>query len=121
MTGTVTASGSGSVTFTLIHQGNVSVTLPVTGRAPAVGSAIVLGVRPEHFGLAGAGIADLALDIDVAEHLGATSYIYANTARGEQLIVEREESRNELGRETVSVSIPADTSYLFDSTGQRIR
>jgi len=121
MTGTVTASGSGSVTFALSKQGNVSVTLPVSSRTPAVGETITLGVRPEHFGLAGAGIADLALDIDVAEHLGATSYIYANTASGEQLIVEREESRSELGRETVSVSIPADKSYLFDSAGQRLR
>jgi lactose/L-arabinose transport system ATP-binding protein len=121
MAGSVTASGQGSITVALTHQGKAQVTLPVTGKAPAVGDAVTVGLRAEHFGAAGAGGADIELDIDVAEHLGSTSYIYANTKTGEQIIVEREESRNELDRESVTVSIDPERAYLFDAQGQRIQ
>ena len=58
--------------------------------------------------------------MDVAEHLGSTSYVYAN-AGGEALVIEREESRHENGNERITVSISADQAYLFDSTGHRLR
>ena len=120
MAAKVVEVGSGTVTIALSKQGNTRITLPLTA-APAIGSDVTLGVRPEHFGLAGAGDADLAVAVDVAEHLGATSYLYANTATGEQLIIEREELRNELGEENLTVSIRATNSYLFDHSGQRLR
>ena len=44
------------------------------------------GVRPEHFRRAGEGDCDLVVAVDVAEHLGSTSYVYANTKVGEQLV-----------------------------------
>ena len=119
MAATVTASGNGSITVELANQGKAQVTLPLSG--PTIGHKVTLGVRPEHFGLAGAGSADITVDIDVAEHLGSTSYIYANTKTGEQLIIEREESRHELDRSSLTVSIPAAQAYLFDDNGQRIR
>ena len=113
----VVEKGSGSVTVALAHHDGVRLTLPVTGAEP--GQDVTLGVRPEHFGPAGAGGADLVLDIDVAEHLGSTSFVYARAA-GEPLIIEREESRN--GDETrITVSIDPAKAYLFDKQGQRIR
>jgi len=120
MAGTVTASGTGSITVELTHQGKAQVTLPVSGAAPAIGELVTVGLRAEHFGPAGAGGADINLDIDVAEHLGSTSYIYANTKTGEQIIIEREESRNELNRDSITVSIDTERAYLFDAQGQRI-
>jgi len=121
MAGRVTASGQGSITVELTHQGKAQVTVPVAGTAPAIGDAVTVGLRAEHFGAAGAGGADIHLDIDVAEHLGSTSYIYANTKTGEQIIIEREESRNELDRESITVSIDPDRAYLFDAQGLRIQ
>ncbi|GLQ09958.1 sugar ABC transporter ATP-binding protein [Devosia yakushimensis] len=120
LAGTVTASGNGSVTLELPHQGKASVTLPLTGPLPAIGDKVTLGIRPEHFEPAGSGIADITVDIDVAEHLGSTSYVYANTRTGEPLIVEREESRHET-HGSLSIAIPRDRVYLFDSGGQRLR
>jgi len=113
----VVEKGSGSVTVALAHHDGVRLTLPVTGAEQ--GQDVTLGVRPEHFGPAGAGGADLVLDIDVAEHLGSPSFVYARAA-GEPLIIEREESRN--GDETrITVSIDPAKAYLFDKQGQRIR
>jgi len=120
MAGTVTAAGDGTVSVELTNQGKAVIALPITGTAPAVGAPVTVGLRPEHFGLAGAGGPEVALDVDVAEHLGSTSYIYANTKSGEQIIIEREESRHELDNQSISVTIDTARAYLFDGQGQRI-
>jgi lactose/L-arabinose transport system ATP-binding protein len=83
--------------------------------------AVILGVRPEHFQNAGSGDADLSLTVDVAEHLGNTSYIYATTAGGEQLVIERPESRTAGNRDRLTVALSARRSFLFDSAGNRLR
>ncbi|KKB13059.1 sugar ABC transporter ATP-binding protein [Devosia geojensis] len=115
---TIVEKAAGNVTLELANHGRARLTLPLTGGT--VGEAVTLGVRAEHFGEAGAGGADISLDIDVAEHLGSTSYVYAS-AGGEALVVEREESRHENGRSHIVVSIDPERAYLFDSQGQRIR
>ena len=114
---TIVGKAADGTTVELANHGGTRVTLPVSGGA--VGDRVTLGVRAEHFGEPGTG-SDITLNIDVAEHLGSTSYVYAN-AGGEALVVEREESRHEMGRETITVSISPDKAYLFDSTGHRLR
>ena len=114
----IVEKAAGSVTVELLNHGRTRLTLPVSGGT--MGEQVTLGVRAEHFGEARTGNTDIELDIDVAEHLGSTSYIYAN-AGGEALVIEREESRHENGRERIAVSISADKAYLFDSKGHRIR
>ena len=109
---------AGSVTIELPKHGNARIIMPIN--VGTVGDQVTLGVRAEHFGEAGAGGADIALDIDVAEHLGSTSYLYANGG-GESLVIEREESRHEIGKEHITVSISPERAYLFDSKGQRLR
>ena len=106
------------VAIALTQHGEARLTMPVTGAE--VGEDVTLGVRPEHFGPAGAGGADLTVNIDVAEHLGTTSYVYARTD-GEPLIIEREESRNENDTDAITVSIDPAKAYLFDKQGQRLR
>jgi lactose/L-arabinose transport system ATP-binding protein len=106
------------LTIELRNHAGARLTLPVSDGA--VGDEVVLGVRAEHFGIPGAGGLDIRLDVDVAEHLGSTSYVYAN-ANGESLIIEREESRHENGQEQITVSISPERAYLFDSNGQRLR
>ncbi len=115
---TVVEKTADGVTLELQNHANARLTLPVSGGA--VGDRVILGVRAEHFGLPGAGNVDITLDVDVAEHLGSTSYVYAN-ASGEALVIEREESRHETSNEAITVSISASKAYLFDSKGARLR
>lgn len=61
------------------------------------------------------------MQIDVAEHLGSTSYFYANTGSAEELIIERDDGHRSGNPETLTVSIAAARSYLFDVAGQRLR
>ena len=115
----VVAREGRAVTVALLNQGGARMDL-VSPRAVEAGDRLTVGVRPEHFLPAGQGDVDLELAVDVAEHLGSTSYVYANTKVGEQVIVEREESRGELGRDRLTVSIPARRAYLFDAMGTRL-
>ncbi len=106
------------VTLSLPQFADAKIILPLT--SPDIGQDVTLGVRPEHFGEAGSGGTEINVQIDVAEHLGTTSYVYARTD-GEPLIIEREESRNEVGAERITVSIDPAKAYLFDKQGQRLR
>jgi lactose/L-arabinose transport system ATP-binding protein len=116
----VEAAGK-AVTLRLVNQGNVQLRLPLTGPLPAAGSTVTLGIRPEHFVEAGAGDIDLPLTLDVVEHLGSTSFVYANTGAGEPIIIERDGARELDGQTALTVAIRADRAFLFDGAGNRLR
>ncbi|MGO7357432.1 ABC transporter ATP-binding protein [Rhizobium ruizarguesonis] len=109
----------GRAVIALESDANTRLTLPVADPIEA-GAKVTLGIRPEHFVDAGTGDADVTVTIDVAEHLGNTSYIYA-TIGPEQLIIERPESRVAGNRETLTVGLPASRTFLFDGAGKRLR
>jgi lactose/L-arabinose transport system ATP-binding protein len=121
LAGRVAAAAAGAANIELVNQGNVQVAVPLTGPLPQLGETVTVGIRPEHFAAAGQGLADLALRIDVAEHLGSTSYIYANTTGGEQIIVERDDARDAAAAKTVTVAVPKDHTLLFAADGRRLR
>ena len=78
----------------------------------------MVGVRAEHFGAAGQGDADLKVKVDVVEHLGSTSFLYARTASGEDVVIEHQ-GTDVPAADEITVSI--QRSYLFDSSGRRLR
>jgi lactose/L-arabinose transport system ATP-binding protein len=121
MAAKVVEAGGGAATVELVNQGGVRLQKSLSEALPVIGSDVVLGVRPEHFRDASKGDCDIAIKVDVAEHLGSTSYVYANTGSGEQLVIEREESRHEPTSDRMSVSIKASKAFLFDASGARLR
>jgi lactose/L-arabinose transport system ATP-binding protein len=116
----VIETGGGTATVAIAGEPNVRLTLPVLS-AVEKGADVTIGIRPEHFSDAGQGDTDLTVSIDVAEHLGNTSYIYATTKGGEQMIIERPESRTAAERDTLTVGLTAKRVFLFDSAGERLR
>ncbi len=121
LSGRVIGTEAGAAAIELVNQGGIRLTKRLAGPLPAVGDAVTLGVRPEHLGQAGQGIADLSVKIDVAEHLGSTSYLYANTGSAEELTIERDNAHLDGNPEILTVSIAESRSYLFDSAGLRLR
>jgi lactose/L-arabinose transport system ATP-binding protein len=117
---TIIGSGADSVTLSLDSDPAVRLTLPTKARLND-GARVSLGIRPEHFSDGGQGDADLTVHVDVAEHLGNTSYVYARTEGGEQLIIERPESRDVGNRDRLTVGLSARRAFLFDSKGVRLR
>ncbi len=117
--GKVAGETAEGVTITLDHAPTFSLTLPVAAR-PGIGAPITLGIRPEHFEDAGKA-ADLTVAVDVAEHLGNTSYVYAHLAEELPVIIERPESRHVGKLDRLTISVPANKAFLFDSDGTRLR
>ncbi len=117
----VASIAPGFVTVSLANQPDVQLRLPAAAPSVKVGDEVSIGVRPEHFRAAGQGDADLVVAVDVAEHLGNTSYVYAHVSAGERIIIERAESRSAINREKLTVGLSAASSFLFDSAGTRVR
>jgi lactose/L-arabinose transport system ATP-binding protein len=118
LSGRVVGRDEGGVVVELAGEANTSLTQPLSGPAPDLGSRVVLGVRPEHFGEAGKGDADLSVKIDMVEHLGGTSFVYASTTEKQELVIQRDADRV-IDASEMTVSIRR--SYLFDENGLRLR
>ncbi|NVD40403.1 sn-glycerol-3-phosphate ABC transporter ATP-binding protein UgpC [Ensifer sp. HO-A22] len=110
-----------NATVSLTSQPDVRLTLPIAAPSVAVGDVVTLGVRPEHFLGQGKGDADVKVKVDVAEHLGNTSYVYAHVSDEERIIIEHGDVRDIASRETLTVAIAASRSFLFDKNGNRLR
>ncbi len=117
----VASIAAGNVTVALTSQPDVRLTLPIAASSIAVGDVVTLGVRPEHFLGQGKGDTDVKVKVDVAEHLGNTSYIYAHVSDEERIIIEHGDVRDIASRETLTVAIAASRSFLFDKNGNRLR
>ena len=110
----------GLARFRLVNQGGAEIALPLSAPLPP-GTPAVVGIRPEHFAPAGAGDCDLQLTLDVAEHLGGTSFLYANTRAGEPVVVEGDASAAVHAGSRITVSVPSARAYAFDAEGARLR
>lgn len=117
----VASIAAGNVTVALTSQPDVHLTLPIAASSIAVGDVVTLGVRPEHFLAQGKGDTDIKVKVDVAEHLGNTSYVYAHVSDEERIIIEHGDVRDIVSRETLTVAIAASRSFLFDKNGNRLR
>jgi len=115
-------AGDSSDAGTAIHVDgfdDVDLIVPLENAPPAPGAPITLGVRPEHFSDKGA--IHLPVTVDVAEHLGGTSLIYARTPAGKALVVESTSGRSAKAGAPLSVSFDLDRAYLFDHDELRLR
>ncbi len=112
-------STDGGVSVKLTKQGDVPVTLSVAGNGLSVGDACQVGIRPEH--LSRENGAMLTLNVDVAEHLGSDSYIYAASSAGETLTIETDEGRDARHGAQFKIGIPPEKAFLFNADGKRVR
>ncbi len=107
------------VTVKLTKQADAIITLPVGGAELSVGDACQVGIRPEHISVDNGTM--LTLSVDVAEHLGSDSYIYAHSSAGETLTIETDSGRNARHGADFSIGIPPEKSFLFTADGKRVR
>lgn len=97
--------------------GGAGVKPPV--QMPADGTAVILGVRPQHITVDEGGDTHT---VDLTESLGGVSYMYLNSANGDRIIVEAHEGDPVPEGSKVGVSFDAAQSMLFDARSEaRIR
>jgi lactose/L-arabinose transport system ATP-binding protein len=118
ISGRIVGRDAHGVVVELAGQEKTRIAQPLTSAVPEAGSKVMVGVRPEHFGSAGEGDTDLVVRIDVVEHLGGTSFLYARTANGDDVVIQRD-AANVPDASEITVSIRK--SYLFDEKGLRLR
>ncbi len=114
----VLSSDSEKATIRLPNHNNLEFDLPVNSQ-PRPGSSFKLGVRPEHF--EDNASVKISLHVDVAEHLGGTSFIYARSAAGETVVLEAREGRSARKNSVINTGFDPERSYLFSEDGLRVR
>jgi lactose/L-arabinose transport system ATP-binding protein len=106
--------------ITLLDNKTCTLDLPLAARLD-VGTEVTLGIRPEHFGAPkGKGLA-MDLKADVTEDLGEITHVHTYTADGTHIVVEKRGDRSLKEGSTVSVTLPTEKAFVFDTAGQRIR
>jgi len=94
------------------------VTLPLQGTAPAIGTALSVGVRPEHFQEDGS--AQLPVTIDMLEHLGGETFAYARSSSDAMVVIEAKHGRHLSQGQSLLARFDASKALLFDTAGKRI-
>ena len=56
--------------------------------------------------------------VDVVEHLGGTSFLYASTAAGDDVVIQRDAAD---AGDDAEITVSIRKSYLFDENGLRLR
>lgn len=114
----VTESEGSLVSFAL--RGNIqSVFQAELQQALEPGTALVIGIRPEHFSLADEG--GFEVQVEVSEELGGTSYLYTRSADETEIVVERRDSREKLDGKKIGLRADPKRVLVFDEQGIRIR
>ncbi len=86
----------------------------------ANGTAVTVGIRPEHFKSGGS--AELDLVVEIIEHLGGETYAYASTGGGADVLTVATNNDRELkSGDSLRARFNPATTLLFDGNGQRLR
>jgi lactose/L-arabinose transport system ATP-binding protein len=87
--------------------------------ALADGTAVTVGIRPEHFGSHGS--ASLDVGVEIIEHLGGETYAYARGGSGELITIATDNDRNLKTGDRYQARFDPQALLLFDAQGERLR
>ena len=95
------------------------ITTEVDARSLPADAALTLGVRPEHLGAQSTPAPNtLRSQVQVAEHLGDTTYLYLDVTGAQDHVVARATPDNPLASGDVAhLVLPPAHCYLFDDQG----
>ncbi len=102
----------------LPDMGGQRLPMPKLAAPLADGSAVTLGLRPEHFKAGGS--ASLDVSIEIVEHLGGESFAYARQGAAVMTIA-TDKGRDWQAGQKMTASFDPAKILLFDAQGQRIR
>ncbi len=112
----VTVTGADAASITVQLPGGGTLTLPRTGAAAAPGTALTLGIRPEHLRLAdGASSGVIAMRVEQVEHLGGHSLVYGTLGdTGATRATAHVEGQTAVrAGDSVAVALPVAACHLF--------
>ncbi|MDQ7250478.1 ABC transporter ATP-binding protein [Dongia sedimenti] len=95
--------------------------LPTSVSGATPGEAIKLGIRPEHLQPGARQDGALRAEVDFAEYLGSTRYLYCNLPNGETITVEQRDGTDFSSGEDVWLNFDPQALRLFSPAGERLR
>ncbi len=106
----------------------VSISLPGGGTAaitmktnlPGEGTALTLGIRPEHITLGGSCKSVIKGTVRVADYLGSVTMFYVALADGSEISVKADGLAAERAGDALSFTLPAAACHLFDAQSRTI-
>ncbi len=81
-----------------------------------VGDVLLMGIRPEHLLIGETGDVNIALNVDVVEALGGTTFAYTQYPGEDQVVVVADGSHIIPRGKTIEVSFKLDHVHLFDTS-----
>jgi len=117
--GVVESAGAEGVAIALPGPAITRLTLSPKSTALAAGAPVTVGIRPEHFSQTGAAALDLA--IELIEHLGGETYLYARRGGGELVTVASRDGRALKAGQLMQARFDPGAALLFDEAGLRLR
>jgi lactose/L-arabinose transport system ATP-binding protein len=117
--GVFTGASDGMATVELPDLGGASIAVKLDTATMTAGTAVTVGVRPEHFDDTGS--ATLNLTIDMLEHLGGETFAYARHGSGDLIIIETKHGRDLKTGDTIQAKFDPARALLFNAAGARIR
>ncbi len=103
----------------LPEYGNHEIPLSGLADVPADGTGVTVGLRPGHFNATGSAALDLV--VEIVEHLGLESFVYARAGKGEVLTIATQDGRNLKGGQAYEARFDPASALLFAADGARIR
>jgi lactose/L-arabinose transport system ATP-binding protein len=118
---TVTASSAGTTTIAV--EGNAAQSLTLTGLTTqtATGTAVTIGIRPEHIDFSGQTGMRLPIRCDVTEAMGEVTFVHGRTTMDTHLVVEARGERLTDDVQNATIGINAAKVLMFGQNGKRIR
>jgi len=102
----------GSANSAVVEVAGQTITLPVNADNAVAGSSVTLGMRPEDLG-DDTGDFTLPLQVEVAERLGGSTFLYGQCAGLENFVVQRTGLDTTKPGEAIDVRVNAVNCHLF--------
>lgn len=115
----VQVAGQSGATLRLALPGGGVLDLPAPGVAPAIGSKVQLGIRPEHMSLEG-GAGLLPGRVVLTEHLGSETIVHLEVPEAGTLVVRADGLVKTKVGDAITAGLPPAACHLFDAEGRAL-
>jgi lactose/L-arabinose transport system ATP-binding protein len=117
--GVVEKTSKTGVTVTLPNYQNVKINIAAKYSKLSVGDHITVGLRPQNFNTTGT--LKFKLNVELIEHLGGESFVYAGNGSGDLMTIATQAGRGLSAGQKFEARFDPEKALLFDGNGQRIR
>ena len=116
--GVVSKISKTAVVATLPGHDNIKITFPARELKLVPGEAVTVGLRPQNFSETGA--LTFKLKVELIEHLGGESFVYAANSDGDLITVATQTGRNFKSGQKFEAHFDPAKALLFDTAGERV-